>query len=166
MSGTRIGQGRMRASVCNRVAAVLLAGAAAVAAAMGSTLPSASAAPLTVPTDSKGYVDSPARCGPGQAAVVVGHTALSLVAICSDGHGRYEYRGIRLSDRAVLVLPARPMANGCFGARTDAVDYTVSERKLLLTSGLRVLRDETMVEFRDYRVPTAVAQQTANRQFR
>ncbi len=72
------------------------------------------------------------------------------------------------------------MANGCFGARTEAVDYTVSERKLLLTSGLRVMRDETMVQFRDYRVPPAgtaaaagagvaaapATQQAANRQFR
>lgn len=139
-------------STHNRVAAVLIAGVAAVLAATISTLPSASATPPTVPTDSRGYVDSPARCGPGQTAVVVGRTALSLAAICTDGRGRYEYRGIRLSDRAVLVLPARSMANGCFGARGDAVDYTVSERKLLLTSGLRVLRDETMVEFRDYRL--------------
>jgi hypothetical protein len=111
---------------------------------------------------------------------VVGRTALSLVAICTDGHGRFEYRGIRLIDRAVLTLPAKPLANGCFGARTDAVNYTVSERKLLLTAGLRVLRDETMVEFKDYRIPSdgrseatrgAVSeapstQQTANRQFR
>ena len=94
---------------------------------------------------------------------MLGRTALSLVAICTDGRGHYEYRGVRLSDRAVLSLPARPMSNGCFGARSDAVDYTVSERKLLLTAGLRVLRDEPMTDFVDYRVPTVVAQQTANR---
>ena len=47
------------------------------------------------------------------------------------------------------------LANGCFGARTDQVSYTVSERKLLLTSGARVIRDEPMVAFKDYRVATA-----------
>jgi hypothetical protein len=131
-------------------------------------LPIAAAKPPTVPTDSQGYVNSPARCGPGQSAVVVGRTALSLVAICADGRGAYEYRGIRLSDRALLVLPAKSLSNGCFGAHTDAVDYTVSENKLLLTAGPRVLRDETMVEFKDYRIPSEapVAQQTANHQFR
>ena len=122
------------------------------------TLPSAAAKPPTVPTDSQGYVDSPARCGPGQTAVVLGRTALSLVAICTDGRGRYEYRGIRLQrPGGPRSLPARSMSNGCFGARSDAVDYTVSERKLLLTAGLRVLRDETMTEFVDYRVAAAAS---------
>lgn len=130
--------------------------------ATGIALPSAAAKPPTVPTDSQGYVDSPARCGPGQSAVVLGRTALSLVAICGDGRGHHEYRGIRLSDRAVQILPARSMANGCFGASSDAVDYTVSERKLLLTNGLRVLRDETMTEFLDYRVAAPVTKLSAD----
>ncbi|WP_142271466.1 hypothetical protein [Mycobacterium sp. AT1] len=144
------------------VAAVLAVGAAAVTTATGMALPGAAATPPTVPTDSQGYVESPARCGPGQSAVVLGRTALSLVAICGDGRGHYEYRGIRLSDRAVLVLPARKMANGCFGASSDAVDYTVSERKLLLSTGLRVLRDETMTEFLDYRVAAPVTKLSAD----
>jgi hypothetical protein len=146
----------------NAVAAVLVAGATAVTTATGVALPSAAAKPPTVPTDSQGYVDSPARCGPGQTAVVLGRTALSLVSICGDGRGHYEYRGIRLSDRAVLILPARSMSNGCFGASSDAVDYTVSERKLLLTAGLRVLRDETMTEFLDYRVAAPVTKLSAD----
>ncbi|MBJ7337336.1 hypothetical protein [Mycolicibacterium sp.] len=139
--------------------------------AMSSTLPDATAKPLTVPTDSQGYLNSPARCAPQQTAVVVGRTALSLVAICTDGRGHYEYRGLRLSDRAVLVLPAKSLDNGCFGAHTDAVDYTVSDRKLLLTSGLRVLRDENMIEFRDYRAQAqgpseaTITKQAANQQF-
>ncbi|MCV7135649.1 hypothetical protein H7J06_21985 [Mycobacterium hodleri] len=146
------------------VAALVVAGISALATATGSTLPSAAATPPSVSADSQGRVDPAARCGPDRTAVVLGRTALSLVAVCTDGRGHYEYRGVRLSDRAVLVLPARPMSNGCFGARSDDVDYTVSERKLLLTAGLRVLRDEPMTEFVDYRVPTVVAQQTANRQ--
>jgi hypothetical protein len=150
------------------VAAVTLAVVIGSAMATGIDLPIASAKPPSLPTDNQGYVNSPARCGPNQSAVVVGRTALSLVAICGDGRGNYEYRGIRLSDGAVQTLPATSMANGCFGARSDVVTYTVSERKLLLTAGLRVLRDETMVEFKDYRVPVEapITQEAAHQQFR
>ncbi|MDP9166882.1 MAG: hypothetical protein M3O32_12610 [Actinomycetota bacterium] len=172
--------GRSGQLVRAAVAALLIAASTTLSLATTSMLPTATAVPPAVPTDSQGYLDSPARCGPGQNAVMVGRTALSLVAICAVGGGRYEYRGIRLSDGAVLTLPAKVMADGCFGARTEAVDYTVSERKLLLTSGLRVMRDETMVQFRDYRVPPAATtgatgaavpvapatQQAANRLFR
>lgn len=93
----------------------------------------------------------------------MGRTALSSVAICTDGRGTYEYRGMRLSDRAVLVLPARPMSNGCFGAQSEDVDYTVSARKLLLTAGVRVLRDEPMTDFVDYSVPAPVVRQAGDR---
>lgn len=120
---------------------------------MTGDLPSAAAKPPAVPTDAQGYVNSPARCDPRQSAVAAGRTAMSLIAICTDGRGHYEYRGMRLSDRAVLVLPATAMANGCFGVKGDTVTYTVSERKLLLTAGLRVLRDETMLEYTDFRTP-------------
>jgi hypothetical protein len=162
MSATRSASGSVVAAMRNVVAPVLVAGAVAMTTATGLALPSAVAKPPTVPTDSRGYVDSPARCGPGQTAVVLGRTALSLVSICGDGRGHYEYRGIRLKDRAVLILPARSMSNGCFGASSDAVDYTVSERKLLLTAGLRVLRDETMTEFLDYRVAAPVTKLSAD----
>jgi hypothetical protein len=162
-SGKRLGK-RARGSV----AALLAAGAMVTLMAMGVALPSAMAKPPTVPTDSQGYLNSPARCASNQSAVVVGRTPLSLVAICTNGRGYYEYRGMRLSDGAVLTLPAKALSNGCFGAHTDAVDYTVSSNKLLLTSGLRVLRDEVMVEFKDYRLAseTPVTQQAANTQFR
>lgn len=143
----------------------IAAASTGVIAATGMSLPYGSATPLA--TDGQGFVGSPARCGPNQTAVIAGRTALSLVAICTDGRGHYEYRGSRISDGAVLVLPAKPMANGCFGARTEAVSYTVSERKLLLTAGLRVLRDETMLEFKDFRAPAAapIAQEAAHLQF-
>jgi hypothetical protein len=180
MSAKRTLPARSAKLVRGHVAALLLASAIVTAIATAVILPVAAAKPPSLPTDSQGYLNSPARCGGNQTAVVVGRTALSLVAICTDGSGHYEYRGIRLSDRAVLTLPAKSLANSCFGARTDAVDYTVSERKLLLTAGLRVLRDETMVEFKDYRIPTEATseatrgvvseapstQQAANQQFR
>jgi hypothetical protein len=135
------------------VAAALLAGGTLVGMATSIALPIAGAQPPTAPMDGRGYLDSPTRCAPDQTAVLVGRTALSLVAICTDSRGHYQYRGMRLSDRAVLTLPAVPMSNGCFGARSDTVNFTLSDRKLLLTSGARVLRDEPMLDVRDYRMP-------------
>jgi hypothetical protein len=175
MSAMRTARSLRGGSTRATVAALLLTGVIGGSMATAIDLPVAGAKPPSLPTDSQGYVNSPARCGGDQTAVMVGRTALSLVAICTDGRGHFEYRGIRLSDHAVLTLPAKSLDNGCFGARTDAVEYTVSERKLLLTAGLRVLRDESMVEFKDYRIPSenppeateaTITKQAANQQFR
>jgi hypothetical protein len=151
MVATNARAGRLRA-VLHGVVATLACGAAfGAVVATGTTLPAAVAQPLGG-TDALGFVNSRARCDPQQTAVVAGRTNLSLIAICADGRGNYEYRGVRLADQALQRLPATTLANGCFGARTDQVSYTVSERKLLLTSGVRVIRDEAMVAFKDYRV--------------
>jgi hypothetical protein len=147
--------GRRRAPLRAAVAALILGCASFSLLATDGALPMATAKPPATPTDSHGYVNSPARCDGPQTAVLIGRTPLSLVAICTDNRGHYEYRGMRLRDGALLKLPAAAMANGCFGARTEQVAYTVSEQKLLLTAGLRVIRDEPMLEFRDYRVPVA-----------
>ena len=147
------------------IASACLTVTISAAVVTSSHLPTAEAKPPTMPTDGQGYLNSPARCAPNQSAVLVGRTALSLVAICADGRGGYQYRGIRVADGAAVVLPAKALSDGCFGARSDAIDYTVSSRKLLLTRGPRVVRDETMVDSRDYRTdsPTPVVQQAADR---
>lgn len=145
--------GRLRAAGRSMIA-VLLAGAAVTGAvATGVALPSAVAATGDLPTDARGFVGTTARCDAPWKPVAVGRTPLSLVAMCSDPRGRFEYRGVRLRDRAPLRLPATPLANGCFGIRGDGVAYTVSSTKLLLTSGLRVIRDEPMLQFEDLRPP-------------
>jgi hypothetical protein len=151
MDRTNARVGRLRVVLRGMVAALASGAAIGAAMATGTTLPTAIAQPLGS-TDALGFVNSPVRCDPQQTAVVVGRTKLSLTAICADGRGHYEYRGVRLADQALQRLPATKLANGCFGARTDQVSYTVSERKLLLTSGPRVIRDEAMVAFKDYRV--------------
>jgi hypothetical protein len=154
---------RRRSGPRGMVAALIAACAASAAMATGVALPSAAAKPLA-DADARGFVNSPARCDPQQTAVVIGRTKLSLIAICADGRGGYEYRGVRISDQAMMRLPATALANGCFGAHTEQVVYTVSERKLLLTSGLRIMRDEAMVEFKDYRNPdVAVVTQMSGR---
>ncbi len=80
--------------------------------------------------------------------------------VSTDSQG-YLNSPARCAPNQTAVVVGRP-------ALSDAVNYTVSERELLLTAGLRVLRDETMVEFRDYRIPTEapITQQAANQQFR
>jgi hypothetical protein len=146
-------QALRRRSVPREMVAVLIAACATFAAlATGVTLPSAAAKPLA-DTDARGFVNSAARCDPPQTVVVIGRTKLSQIAICADGRGGYEYRGVRVSDQAVMRLPATALANGCFGAHTEQVVYTVSEHKLLLTSGIRIMRDEAMIEFKDFRTP-------------
>lgn len=55
----------------------------------------------------KSFIDnSAARCDGTQTALAVGRTQRSLVVICADQNGRYEYRGVRISDGALLKAPA------------------------------------------------------------
>lgn len=153
MSTNDGGAERLRTLLRAALAALILAAAFCALLATNGALPSAGAKPPVGATDSHGYVNSPARCDGPQTAVVVGRTSLSQIAICTDNRGHYEYRGVRLRDGALQRLPAKSMANGCFGARTEQIAYTVSKNKLLLTAGLRVVRDEVMLEFKDFRVP-------------
>jgi hypothetical protein len=135
------------------IAAVIVGAAGFGSLATGTSLPSALAKPGDVPTDARGFVGSTARCDGPMKAAALGRTPLSLIAICSNPRGGFEYRGMRIRDRAPLRLPATELANGCFGVHGDGVDYTVSPNKLLLTAGMRIIRDETMLQFEDRRVP-------------
>jgi hypothetical protein len=135
------------------IAAVLLGAAGFGSVATGASLPAALAAPGDRPTDARGFVGTSARCDGPMKTAALGRTPLSLIVICSNPRGGFEYRGMRIRDRAPLRLPATELANGCFGVRGDGVDYTVSPNKLLLTAGMRIVRDETMLQFEDRRVP-------------
>ena len=107
-----------------------------------SGLASATAAPTA---DDQGYVDSTARCASPSEAVVFGSTKTSRVAICvSDGE--YEYRGVRLSDGAKLIVPASKTTDG-YTAENDEITYWVTEDSLIVSAGTRVIRDETMIDF-------------------
>src|SRR5215211_5386869 len=102
--------------------------------------PTPSEAPF--PTDDRGFVNSAARCDGAQSAVVIGRTSRSLVVICADESGRYEYRGVRVSDGAALTVPATTAGDGLFVARIDKVTYAVSPKELLVKSDDSVLRQE------------------------
>jgi hypothetical protein len=117
------------------------------AAAAGSTLVvigvgSATAAPTA---DDQGYVDSTARCTSPSQAVVFGSTARSRVAIC-ESDGKYQYRGVRLSDGAKLIVPASKSSVG-YTAENDGITYRVTTDSLVVSEGTRVIRDETMIDF-------------------
>jgi hypothetical protein len=121
----------------------------AVAAAAGWALfaygvPSAPADPST---DALGFVDSTARCAAPDTAVAFGSTATSRVAICKNSSGKYEYRGVRISDGAKLVVPASESSDGGFVAESDGITYTVTSSSLVVSEGNETIRRESMVYF-------------------
>ncbi len=107
-------------------------------------LPTAAAQP-SYPTDDRGFVDTDVRCEAPQSAVLFSRTEHSLVAICLDPDGRYEYRGARLGDDAVLVVVAEPTVPGEFFAQKDGVTYTVTATELVIKSDEWV-RTEQMLD--------------------
>lgn len=122
---------------------------AAVAAAAGCALfvfgvPSAPAGPST---DALGFVDSTARCAAPDTAVAFGSTATSRVAICKTSSGKYEYRGVRISDGAKLVVPASASSDGGYVGESDGITYTVTSSSLVVSQGNQVIRREPMVYF-------------------
>jgi hypothetical protein len=104
------------------------------------------AAQESYPTDDRGFLDSQVRCDAPQSAVSFIRTAQSIVAICVDAAGRYEYRGARLGDDAVLIVVAEPTVPGQFFAQKDGVTYTVTAKDLVIRSDEWV-RTEPVVEF-------------------
>lgn len=119
----------------------------AAAAAACSTLAVIGLGPATAaPTaDDQGYVDSTARCTSPSQAVAFGSTATSRVAIC-ESDGEYEYRGVRVSDGAKLIVPATQSTEG-YTAENDGITYWVTEDSLVVSAGREIIRDETMVDF-------------------
>lgn len=130
----------------------LTVAAAAGFAMLALGIPGANAAPST---DAQGYIDSTARCASDDDTVVFGSTETSRVAICGLSGGKYEYRGVRVSDGAKLVVPATRSDDGAFVAENDGVEYLVTAKSLILSVGSRVLREEPMVDFHGAGAPTA-----------
>lgn len=132
-------------SMTNRTLSMVhvIAAAAACSALVALAPLTASAAPTS---DSRGYVDSTARCASPSEAVVFGSTATSRVAICKSADGEYEYRGVRVRDGARLIVAASESGDG-FIAKNDGITYTVTETSLVVSAGSRVIREETMVDF-------------------
>lgn len=90
-------------------------------------------------------MNSTARCS--TTAVAFGATKRSRVAICDDGDGGYQYRGVRIEDGAKLITAASPSGSGTYAATRDGITYTVSATALTITDGDRTIRTEQMVDY-------------------
>ncbi|CAJ1582731.1 hypothetical protein [[Mycobacterium] wendilense] len=115
-------------------------------------LPAAEAAPVSpttttsragTDTDELGFISSKARCEQGQSAVALGRTQRSMVAVCAEPDGGYEYRGVRIDDGALLRTSARSSGAGTFVADNEGARYTVSPKALEVTSGGKVIYRDT-----------------------
>jgi hypothetical protein len=117
----------------------------AVAAALSA--PSAAAEPgRDFPTDERGFVDTAAHCQGSAVAVAYGRTEESLVTVCSGAGGQLQFRGVRLSDDAALMLAAQPVPGG-YTAANDDVTYTVTPAELTVASGDATVIRQAMVEY-------------------
>lgn len=126
---------------------LLLCAGLIVAVVVADPLPKAGAEPQYLATDDRGFINTAARCDKPQFAVAVGRTQQSLVAICVDGRGHYEYHGMRLKDRSALDVPAKATADGKFVVENSDFTYTFSAKELVIASGSRVIRKEPMVAY-------------------
>lgn len=122
---------------------------AAIAASAALVLSAGvAAAQPSFPSDDRGFLNSAARCDASQTALAIGRTQRSLVVICTDANGHYQYRGVRISDAAVLLVPAQTTSTGAYLAQDEGVTYLVSSKQLLVTSGDEVINAEKMIDYR------------------
>ncbi len=127
-----------------RAAGLAAAALASAALALTTGVP-ASADPAT---DSQGFVDSTARCPTGDTAVAFGSTASSRVAICKSAGGQLQYRGVRISDGAKLIVAATADGRGGYTATSDGITYVMNAKSLDISAGSQSIRSEPMTFFR------------------
>ena len=129
-------------------APAVLVVSAAVTVGLAATIPMPTAvAQPSYPTDDRGFINSQIRCDAPQSAVAFSRTDQSLVAICVDQAGRYQYRGARLADAdAVLTVVAEPTVPGEFFAQKDGVTYTVTAQNLVIKTD-EWTRTEPVLQF-------------------
>ncbi len=106
--------------------------------------PDAAAAPSY---DGQGYVDSTARCVAPSTPVLFGSTATARIAICQSSGGGYTYRGVRVRDGARLIVAASSSGDGTFTAENDGIEYMVTPKSVVISSGSTVLREESWVDY-------------------
>ena len=133
---------------------VLLCVGLVITLAVANLLARASSEPNAIQTDDRGFIDKAARCDAPKSAVALGRTEQSLVAICVDGSGHYEYRGMRVKDDYALKVPGAGLVGGKYVARNADFTYIFSPKELMILQGWGwVIRKEPMVAFVEPRVP-------------
>jgi hypothetical protein len=119
-----------------------------VALLLANLLSKAGAEPGILAIDDRGFIGKAARCDGPKSAVAFGRTEQSLVVICVDGSGHYEYRGMRVNDDYGLTVPDARMADGKYMARNTDFTYIFSAKELMILQGWGwVIRKEPMVAF-------------------
>ena len=142
--------------------AMLIGGVAGFAEQPG-ILPRAAAAPSDqLEADESGYLNSAARCDADQTLVAYGRTTRAQVAICLDPGGDLQYRGVRSSDGAFLMMPAGRAADGSIVATNGDATYAVSPSTLLVSEGDAVLYRGSWIEFREPGFDTGPASSSAS----
>jgi hypothetical protein len=132
----------------------LLCAGIIVTLAMANLLAKASSEPGVIQTDDRGFIDKAARCDTQRSAIALGRTEQSLVAICVDGNGHYEYRGMRVKDDYALKVPGAVMLGGKYVAHNDHFTYIFSPKELIILAGWGwVIHKEPMVAFVEPRLP-------------
>lgn len=140
----------------------LAVGAAAASAIVAIGVPLAIAAPTAAPpSDGQGYIDSTARCIKPDTAVLFGTTDTSRVAICKTAAGAFEYRGVRVSDGAKLIVAAMQSTADTFVAKNDSAVYTVTPKALSVTVGGNTVRTESWVDFHGAPAPASATGTTS-----
>jgi hypothetical protein len=133
---------------------LLLCAGIIVTLALANLLSKAGAEPGALQTDDRGFIDTAARCDAPRSAVALGRTEQSLVAICVDGSGDYEYRGMQVKDTHALKVPGAVMLGSKYVARNTDFTYIFSAKELLILQGWGwVIRKEPMVAFVEPRLP-------------
>ena len=115
-----------------------------------ATQPTTSTPRLNMPgTDGQGFVESYARCDPGNPPALMAQTTKSLVVVCQAGPGSYYYRGVRVSDRASIELANAVRTSSGFDVTNpaDGTRYQVRPDALNIISPGGDVDSEPMVQY-------------------
>jgi len=107
-------------------------------------------------TDEQGFLNSDARCDPGHPAAAMGSTTQTALVLCQTGPGAFYYRGVRLSDGALIALANAVRSAGGFDVTNpaDGTRYEIRPHRLtLLRTDGQVAAQETMVAY--WSIPTS-----------
>jgi hypothetical protein len=104
----------------------------------GTTETSTPAGPLPQ-TDAQGFLDSDARCDPGNPAAAMGRTKQSVLVLCQTGPGAFYYRGVRRNAGTVITLPNAVQSSGGFDV-TNPNDRTRYE---IRPEGLTIVMNDS-----------------------
>ena len=90
-------------------------------------------------TDEQGFLNSDARCDRGRPAAAMGSTTQTELVLCQTGPGAFYYRGVRLSDGALIALANAVRSAGGFDVTNpaDGTRYEIRPHRLtlLMTDG-------------------------------